>query len=81
MIYFIVFNRYHKTHWSVKQNVSQVICEDNKEIKKFYWKYICKQKVRKKGGGKSVPRAPVGYMWGLSFYSHMGSNCMTASFH
>jgi hypothetical protein len=32
---------------------------NNKEIKKFYWKYICKQKVRKKGGGESVPRPPV----------------------
>jgi hypothetical protein len=32
---------------------------NNKEIKKFYWKLICKQKVRKKGVGKSVPRAPV----------------------
>jgi hypothetical protein len=34
---------------------------NNKEIKTFYWKYICKQKVRKRGGGggKSVPRAPV----------------------
>jgi hypothetical protein len=32
---------------------------NNKEIKKCYWKYICKQKVRKKGGCKSMPRAPV----------------------
>jgi hypothetical protein len=24
---------------------------NNKEIKKFYWKYICKQKVGKKKGG------------------------------
>ena len=32
---------------------------NNKEIKKFYWKWICKQKVRKKGGGKSVSQVPV----------------------
>ena len=32
---------------------------NNKEIKKFDWKWICKQKVRKKGGGKSMPRVPV----------------------
>jgi hypothetical protein len=31
------------------------------KIRKKRWnnKEICKQKVRKKGGGKSVPRAPV----------------------
>ena len=43
-----------------------------KEIKKFYWKYICKQKVRKKVGGKYVPRAPVMYLCvrGIDFASY-----------